>query len=131
MNKIRKSLVKNHITFVYEDICKERMWELNADDAWPFNFTKLDRYWDAKAKIDIAALDPEGKNLILGECKYWQESVGVSVLRDLEAKTVSVAWERNNRKVWYVLFSASGFSDELTALAATREDVLLFSEQDV
>ena len=125
MNKIKKSLVPNHIAFVYEDVCKERMWELNADNVWPFNFTKLGRYWDARTEIDIAALDPEGKNLILGECKYWQEPVGVNVLRDLEAKTDSVAWERNDRKVWYVLFSASGFSEELTALAASRQDVLL------
>ncbi len=129
MNKIRKSLVPNHIAFVYEDVCKEQMWELNANDVWPFNFTKLGRYWDSNTEIDIVALDPEGKNLILGECKYWQEPVGVNVLRDLETKTDSVAWERNNRKVWYVLFSASGFTDELTALAATREDVLLCDEQ--
>ena len=129
MNKIRKSLVPNHIAFVYEDVCKERMWELNANDVWPFNFTKLGRYWDSNTEIDIVALDPEGKNLILGECKYWQEPVGVNVLRDLETKTDSVAWERNNRKVWYVLFSASGFTDELTALAATREDILLCDEQ--
>ena len=129
MNKIRKSLVPNHIAFVYEDVCKERMWELNANDVWPFNFTKLGRYWDSNTEIDIVALDPEGKNLILGECKYWQEPVGVNVLRVLETKTDSVAWERNNRKVWYVLFSASGFTDELTALAATREDVLLCDEQ--
>lgn len=129
MDKIRKSLVKNHIAFVYEDVCKERMWELNAENAWPFNFTKLGRYWDAKTEIDIAALDPEGKNLILGECKYWQEPVGAGVLRNLEAKTDSVAWERNDRKVWYVLFSASGFSEELTELAAVREDVLLCDDQ--
>ncbi len=129
MNKIKKSLVPNHIAFVYEDVCKERMWELNADNVWSFNFTKLGRYWDAKTEIDIAALDLEGKNLILGECKYWQEPVGVNVLRDLEAKTDSVAWEKNDRKVWYVLFSASGFSEELTTLAASRQDVLLCDEQ--
>ena len=129
MNKIKKSLVPNHIAFVYEDVCKERMWELNADNVWPFNFTKLGRYWDAKTEIDIAALDLEGKNLILGECKYWQEPVGVNVLRDLEAKTDFVAWEKNDRKVWYVLFSASGFSEELTTLAASRQDVLLCDEQ--
>lgn len=129
MNKIKKSLVPNHIAFVYEDVCKERMWELNADNVWPFNFTKLGRYWDAKTEIDIAALDLEGKNLILGECKYWQEPVGVNILRDLEAKTDSVAWEKNDRKVWYVLFSASGFSEELTTLAASRQDVLLCDEQ--
>lgn len=128
MNKIKKSLVPNHIAYVYEDVCKERMWELNADDTWPFNFTKLGRYWDARTEIDVVALDPEGKNLILGECKYWKEPVGVSVLRELEAKTSSVAWERNNRKVWYVLFSASGFSDELVELAKDRADVLLCDE---
>lgn len=125
MNKIRNSLVKNHIAFVYEDVCKERMWDLNGEGAWPFNFTKIGRYWDSKDEIDIVALDPEGKNLILGECKYWTEPVGVSVLRDLEAKTDSVAWERDNRKVWYVLFSASGFTDELIKEAESRTNLKL------
>ena len=125
MNKIRNSLVKNHIAFVYEDVCKERMWDLNGEGAWPFNFTKIGRYWDSKDEIDIVALDPEGKNLILGECKYWTEPVGMSVLRDLEAKTDSVAWERDSRKVWYVLFSASGFADELIKEAESRTDLEL------
>ena len=128
MNKIRNSLVKNHIAFVYEDVCKERMWDLNGEGSWPFNFTKIGRYWDSKDEIDIVALDPEGKNLILGECKYWAEPVGVSVLRDLEAKTDSVAWERDNRKVWYVLFSASGFTDELIKEAESRTDLVLCAE---
>lgn len=125
MNKIRKSLVKNHVAFVYEDVCKERMWELNADDVWPFNFTKLGRYWDSRDEIDIAALDPEGKNLILGECKYWAEPVGISVLRSLEAKAETVAWERDSRNVWYVIFSASGFTDDLIKEAESRADLRL------
>lgn len=125
MDKIRKSLVRNHIAFVYEDVCKERMWEMNAEGVWPFYFSKLGRYWDAKEEIDIAAIDPEGKNLILGECKYWQEPVGISVLRDLEAKAKTVAWERNERKVWYVLFSASGFTEELKLEVEIRTDLQL------
>lgn len=125
MDKIRKSLVRNHIAFVYEDVCKERMWEMNAEGVWPFYFSKLGRYWDAKEEIDIAAIDPEGKNLILGECKYWQEPVGISVLRDLEAKAKTVVWERNERKVWYVLFSASGFTEELKLEAEIRTDLQL------
>ena len=125
MDKIRKSLVRNHIAFVYEDVCKERMWEMNAASVWPFYFSKLGRYWDAKEEIDIAAIDPEGKNLILGECKFWQEPVGISVLRDLEAKAKTVVWERNERKVWYVLFSASGFTEELKLEAEIRTDLQL------
>lgn len=125
MDKIRKSLVRNHIAFVYEDVCKERMWEMNAASVWPFYFSKLGRYWDAKEEIDIAAIDPVGKNLILGECKYWQEPVGISVLRNLEAKAKTVVWERNERKVWYVLFSASGFTEELKLEAEIRTDLQL------
>ena len=105
------------------------MWELNVNNTWPFQFSKLGGYWDAKNEIDIAALDPEGKNMILGECKYWKEPVGLNVLHALEAKACDVAWERDRRKVWYVLFSISGFSDELCAHAATRDDLLLIDDR--
>lgn len=125
MEKIKKSLVKNHIAFVYEDVCKEQMWQLNAEEAWPFHFSKLGKYWDARTEIDIAAIDNDGKNLILGECKYWQEPVGANVLRNLESKTSAVKWNNDQRKVWYVLFSAAGFTEELQAEAARRTDLLL------
>ena len=128
MDKIRKSLVRNHIAFVYEDVCRERMWEMNAKGVWPFYFSKLGRYWDSKEEIDIAAIDPDGKNLILGECKYWQEPVGVHVLRELEAKAKTVSWKKEKRKTWFVLFSVNGFTEELRAEAAARTDLQLYAE---
>lgn len=131
MEKLRKSLVKNHIAYIYEDVCREQMWKLNADNAWPFHFSRIGRYWDAKTEIDITALDPEGKNLILGECKYWQEPVDSRVLHDLESKAASVSWEHSNRTVWFVLFSVSGFTDELKILARNRKDLLLIDDQEL
>lgn len=131
MSKIRKSLVRNHTAFVYEDVCKERMWDLNGEGAWPFYFSKLGRYWDSKNEIDIVALDPDGGNIVFGECKYWQEPVGISVLRDLEEKAKMVLWNRNARKEWYILFSAAGFTPELLTLAESRDDILLCSDGDV
>jgi len=128
MNKLRKSLIPNHTAFIYEDVCKERMWELNANDLWPFHFSKIGRYWDAQTEIDIAALDPEGNNLILGECKYRQEPADLSVLRALEAKASHVSWKRETRSVWYVLFGSNGFTEPLQQEAASRNDVLLFDD---
>lgn len=128
MNKIRKSLVSRHTAYVYEDVCRERMWDLNVEDRWPFHFSKIGRWWNAHDEIDIAAIDPDGNNLILGECKFWQEPVGVSVLRSLEDKTSGVDWKKYDRRVWYVLFSASGFTEELKQLAETRNDLLLCDE---
>lgn len=128
LTKIKQGLIKNHTAFVYEDVCRERMWHLNGEGAWPFLFTKLGSYWDSNTEIDVVALDPEDKNLILGECKYRKDPVGISVLRDLEKKSESVSWEKNHRKIWYVLFSANGFTDELINEAAARTDLLLCSE---
>lgn len=84
MDKIRKGLIPSHTAYVYEDVCREKMWDLNADDTWPFHFSRIGRYWDAGTEIGIAALDPEGHDLILGECKYWQEPVGIHILRELK-----------------------------------------------
>lgn len=128
MAKIKKGLVSGHTAFVYEDVCRERMWELNAEGRWPFHFSRLGRWWDSKDEIDIAALDPEGRNLILGECKFWQDEVGLNVLRELEEKAERVPWQRNDRRVWYVLFSAGGFTPELRELAEKRDNILLIAE---
>ena len=125
MNKIRKGFISSHVAFVYEDICREKMWDLSAQDTWPFYFSKIGRYWDSKTEIDVVALDPDGKNMILGECKYWKEPVGINILRDLEEKSKAVSWNKSARKTWFVLFSNSGFTPELKTLAKKREDVLL------
>ena len=126
MSKIRNGLVSNQIAFVYEDICREKMWQLNAEGVWDFHFSKIGRYWDNKVEIDIAALDPDGKNLILGECKYWIEPVGINILKELEKKSEFVPWEAGRRKTHYVLFSINGFTPELERYVATRPDVKLF-----
>jgi AAA+ ATPase superfamily predicted ATPase len=123
--KIKNGFVSNHAAFVYEDICREKMWDMNAAGDWPFHFLKLGRYWNGDTEIDIAALDPEGGNLILGECKYWTEPVGANILRELEAKAVSVPWRKGSRQTWYILFSVNGFTEELRELVKCREEVIL------
>ncbi|MCI8670158.1 MAG: ATP-binding protein [Lachnospiraceae bacterium] len=130
MNKIRKGLISGHTAFVYEDICRERMWDLNAEDCWPFHFSKIGRWWDGKNEIDIAAIDPDETNLILGECKFWQEPVGINIFQELEQKAEHVDWQKQNRRLWYVMFSSAGFTEELKELAAKREDLVLLDEAE-
>ena len=125
MKKIEKGFVSGQVSFVYQDVCRQKMWKMNADEVWPFTFSKIGRYWDNNTEIDIAALDPDGKNLILGECKYWKEPVGINIFADLEEKAKKVAWNKNNRKTWYILFSTGGFTPELKELAKSRNDIIL------
>ena len=125
LDKIRKSMVSGHTAFVYEDVCREQMWKLNANDAWSFHFSKIGRWWDSRNEIDIAAIDPDGSNLILGECKFWQEPVGSNILYALEQKAAAVEWRKDRRHTWLILFSAAGFTDELKELAKSRSDLIL------
>ena len=125
LDKIRKSMVSSHTAFVYEEVCREQMWNLNANDAWPFHFSRLGRWWDSRNEIDIAATDPDGSNLILGECKFWQEPVGSNILYALEQKAAAVEWRKDRRHTWLILFSAAGFTDELKEIAKSRSDLIL------
>lgn len=126
MKKIYKNLVDRHISFVYEDICIEQMWQLNAEDKWNFHFDKVGRWWNNNTEIDIVALDSTGNDIIFGECKYWKDKVGIDVLSDLEEKAKVVEWKQKNRHEWYILFSINGFTDDLENLAETRFNILLW-----
>lgn len=128
MDWIRKDLIKQHTAFVYEDICRERLWDMNRDEIWPFKITKIGGYWDKDTEIDIAAVDLIENNLLVAECKYWQEPVGLNVLTELERKTDKITWRKECRKEWFVLFSMCGFTEELIESAKSRPDVLLVSE---
>lgn len=125
LDRIQKELIPRHTAFVYEDICREKMWKLNASGCWPFHFSKIGRWWDGKNEIDIVAINPEEHHLILGECKYRQTPVGIDVLHELEEKADFIDWQRRQRHVWFVLFGIGGFTKELKALAQRRQDLLL------
>lgn len=126
MKKIHQNLVDRHISFVYEDVCIEEMWQLNALDKWSFNFDKVGRWWNNNTEIDIVAIDSTGNDIIFGECKYWENKVGIDVLLALEEKAKSVEWNQKSHRQWYVLFSINGFTDDLKNLAETRNDILLW-----
>lgn len=125
MQKIRNHVTDNHIAYVYEDICREKMWELNAGGTWPFYFSKVGRYWDSRTEIDIVALAPDGNSIIFGECKYWKEPIGINVLTALEEKVQHVNWGKDSRQKWFILFSKEGFTEDLITLAKTRTNVIL------
>ena len=71
------------------------------------------------------ATDAEGGNLLVGECKFWEGPVGINVIKSLEEKAEMVEWNKNNRHIWYVLFSINGFTSELEELANQRDDIVL------
>ncbi len=122
LEKIKKSFVRSHAAFIYEDICRT---SLAANSLIPFHFSKIGRYWDKNTEIDVVAINEEENIILFGECKYWIQSVSVDVFYSLIDKSKRVAWSDSERKELFAIFSINGFSQELIDLAEMREDLFL------
>lgn len=126
MDKIKSNFIDGHVSYVFENICREKMWSLAAEKRPGFVFNKVGRWWDIKGtEIDIVAVDDAGGNMIFGECKYWKNPVGVNVLTALEEKAKAVDLNKNKRKERYILFAAGSFTEDLQSLAGQRDDIIL------
>ena len=110
LSQIKKGFIQNYASYVYEDVCRERMWELSANDFWNFHFDRVGRYWGSKAdETDIVAIDSIGKNLVLGECKYSMSEKGLSVLHGLQERAKSLQVLTGAENVEYIIFNTAGF----------------------
>lgn len=125
MNRLKQNFIDSQVSFVYEGICREKLWELSANGKFPGLLEKVGRWWDHSHEIDVAGISEEDNLLVLGECKYRTGPLGLNILSQLEQKASFVDWHKEKRKIIYILFSINGFSDELKSLAAEREDVIL------
>ncbi len=114
LSQIKKGFVQNYASFVYEDVCREKMWTLSAENTWDFKFDRVGRYWGSKAgEVDIVAIDTVGKNLVIGECKYTASPKGLSILHDLQEKAKGISKLTGIQNVNYVIFSSAGFTQGL------------------
>ena len=125
MNRLERNFIDSQVSFVYEQICREKLWTLSAEGKLPGLLEKVGRWWDSSHEIDVAGLSEEDNLLVLGECKFWSGPVGVNILTELVQKAAFVDWHKDKRKTVYIIFSVNGYSEELTAVGKIREDVIL------
>lgn len=128
LKKLKSGFIPNHVGYVYEDICRQKLWELNAKQELPFQFDRAGRWWGGKdTEIDIAAVntgDPD--KILFGECKFHLDTpMQVAELNQLRRKAAAVPWGGANREEYFILFCAGGYSKELQDLADADSHILL------
>jgi hypothetical protein len=67
----------------------------------------------------------------LGEVRWRREKMSAVDLEDLQARARLWLGDERGWKLWYILYSRSGFTDELLALASSEPHLLLFTPLDV
>lgn len=125
MTKIRQSFIENHVSFVYEEICAEKLWQLSVEGSLGFLLNKVGPWWNKDEEIDLVGLCADGNSIVFGECKYRNSPIGPAILRDPERKATCVKLNLNDRKETFVLFSRGSYAESLKAIAKARDDLLL------
>lgn len=112
MQNLRRHFGEAHAAFVFEEICRESIRSMAYDIG--FIPEKVGRYWDrGKVEIDIMALDTEGKQAFVAECKFHDSSpMDVHDLHGLMAKCSDVR-ALDGYRIKYGLFSVTGFDQRL------------------
>lgn len=105
----------------FEDLCIN-----NLPNLVDKSYRRIGRWWFREKEIDVVGVTEKGK--VVGECKYRDKKTGIDVLRKLEEKESSL---RLKGKTDYVLFSKKEFTKRLQKEADSRENVHLFTLEDI
>ena len=115
--RIYQTLVKpqlNHyMGLVFEEICKQYLYQPEVIAQSPFFYQKLGRWWGnnpiekRQEEIDILAFDDT--HILLGECKWTEAPVGITVLNQLYQRGTMFSQPQK----YYYLFTKGGVSSEV------------------
>ena len=126
MKHIQDRLVEKHVAFVYEEVCREKVLEQSHLNSQPFRILKIGRWWNRQEEIDIVGINEESGDILLGECKFTNKPVGIDLYQNLLRKSEGVMWHHDKRREHFVLFSKSGFTDDMLSMADNNPQVSLW-----
>lgn len=123
LQKMKGSFIENHVSYVYEDICRQKMWYMTEKG---FSFNRVGRWWgNQDVEIDIVAYDAMGTDIVFCECKYSVNPKGMKELNNLMQKATAVVWKNKERTEYFMLFSKSGYTKEILEYAKEHNNILL------
>lgn len=112
---------------VYEKITQEI---IRKHQEKLFKFEQVGQWWDKENELDLLSFNNRENKILFGEAKWRNKSVGRGNLKQLIQTAGRVKWGDENTKKYYVLFSKSGFTDNLKQKVKRSEKNITLFKQD-
>lgn len=130
IRQVYKQAVKQHYSdymgLIFEKMCQDYLLYYAQD--LPILLGEIGQWWGTdsvtrkEVQIDIVGAPVEGKEYLIGSCKYKNEKIGVDELEFLK-RYASVF--HKGEKYYYYIFSKGGFTPALQELGKQGEVMLL------
>lgn len=117
------------VSHSFEELCCSALRTLYPE----YTITDTGQWWYGEHKVDIVGLTT-GDTLLAGECKFQRSPLGYDALSKLEAHVEELRWTPDGgreRTEEYALFSRSGFKASVEEAAEERENLRLFTVEDI
>jgi AAA+ ATPase superfamily predicted ATPase len=114
-----------YLSTVYENVAREFTLTWSRQGNLPFRLNRLGRYWDKDTEIDLVGFGEENDVALFGEAKWTNKPMSIGIYEQLKQKAQRVNWKREKRNEYYILFSRSGFSDELKMVSKNEPLILV------
>lgn len=117
----------------FEEICRTWVLEQAITGRLTFIPDAVGRHWSPDCEIDVVAINWRERKLLLGECKWGANLVGVEVIRSLIEERGPRVLARLGEKEWqitYAFFARTGFTAAAHERAAV-DGALLLSLQSI
>lgn len=126
-----KQYLPDYMGLIFEKMCQDYL--LYYSDNLPIELNEIGQWWGAdpgkrkQVQIDIVGTPAEGKEYIIGSCKYRNEKIGVDELERM--RHYAVVFGKGNHYHYYI-FSKGGFTEGLLQ-AQERGEVRLIALEDL
>lgn len=114
-----------YLSTVYENVAREFTLTWSRQGNLPFRLNRLGRYWDKDTEIDLVGFGEENDVALFGEAKWTNKPMSIGIYEQLKQKAQRVNCKREKRNEYYILFSRSGFSDELKMVSKNEPLILV------
>lgn len=128
-----EELIEPHLADVvsskFEELCRDAVYD--RYDAYTFD--RVGRWWYQEQEVDVVGLTT-GETMVAGECKFTSQPMGYDVLNTLENDVEDIRWTPqgvSDVAYEFCLFARNGFNRSLIEAAEERDDLRLFSIEDV
>lgn len=127
----------------FEEVCREFVKELQKKDALPFRYSKLGRWFGkttvrsakaesglvlAETEIDILGISKTAEEYLVGECKFKHATFQYAEYLNTLAKLTP---QKQQAKMYYMLFSESGFDERIMEEAKENKALLLYTLEEI
>lgn len=125
-----------YMGLVFEKVCKEYLLRRNSQGKLPILFTEIGRWWgnDPKKKVqsEIDLIARDRNDFIFCECKWQNSLADLKVLKTLEERAeIFLGGRENQGQVKFIIFSKSGFDENLASFCKNRQDLSLIGLEEL